>query len=189
VKNAIKIHVDYFLLAASLCILGGGCAADSPTMRVVEICAVRTETESSGAAGLSASVATNLFHDLATHFGRLGRVLYENHYGNPRRPTWVEYSVHFTPDEANSVDLFMDIDGEHITFRGMTEPETIAALQKAMKLCRESLDERRIKYTVRTYETHPLTPPPQNSFNGPLPHNPEPPVPRERLDLRFVSSQ
>jgi len=148
-------RMAYLLLAASLCILGGGCAADGLTMRVVEIRAVQTETESSGAAGLSATVATNLFHDLASRFGGLGRVLYANHYGDPGKPAWVEYSVHFTPNEANPVDLFMDIGGEHITFRGMTEPETIAALQKAINPCRESLDERRIKYTVRTFETHP----------------------------------
>jgi len=124
-------------------------------MHVVEIRTVQTETESSGAAGLSAIEATNLFHDLASRFGSLGRVLYANHYGDPTKPAWVEYSVHFTPDEANSVDFFMDIDGEHVTFRGMTEPKTISAFQKAMNLCRESLDERRIKYTVRTFKTHP----------------------------------
>jgi hypothetical protein len=147
----------YFLLAASLCGLGGGCATDGIAVHVTEIRAVQTDAESSGHAGLSASVATNVFYDVASRLGDLGRVNSPHQYSDPTKPAWIEYAVQFTPEGASSVDLTMDMDGKHIIFRGETdidEPKSIAALQKAMKRCQDSLDKRRIKYTVRTFTTH-----------------------------------
>jgi hypothetical protein len=148
----------YLLLAATLSVLGGGCATDATDdglpLQVVEISAVQTETESSAHGGLSAPVATNLFNDVASRLGSLGSVGYLTHY--PTKPTCVEYTVTFTPPGANTVDLYMDIDGKNITFRGETDtdPKSVAALQKAMTLYRGALDERQVKYEVRTYTTH-----------------------------------
>lgn len=146
----------FLLLAASLCVLGGGCATDGITERVIEISAVQTEQESSGHAGLSPSVATNLFYNVASRLGSLGYVNPPHQHGDPTKPTWIEYSVQFTPPGANSVELTMDIDGKHITFHGMTdtEPESLMSLQKAMKLCRDALDERQVEYKVRVFATH-----------------------------------
>ncbi len=146
----------YLLLAASLCVLGGGCATGDLTSRVIEIRAVQTQTKSSGHAGLSASVATNLFHDIASRLGSLGHVNPPHQYRVPTNPAWVEYAVQFTPEGASSVDLTMEIDGKYITFCGETdiESESVAALQKAMKLCREALDELQVKYKVRIHTTH-----------------------------------
>jgi len=50
----------------------------------------------------------------------------------------------------------LDIDAKGIIFRGETdlEPASIAALENAIKLCRETLDARGIHYTVRRLTTH-----------------------------------
>ena len=146
----------YLLLAASLCFLAGGCATDDLTLRVIEIRATQNEAATSGHAGLSASVATNVFHDVAGRLGPLGYVNSPHHHNpDPANPAWVEYAVSFTPPGASSVDLTMDLDGKHVTFHGETDddPPSVTALEKAMTLCRQALDERRIKYRVHTFTT------------------------------------
>jgi hypothetical protein len=146
----------YLLLAASLCVLGGGCATDGIPERVIEINVVQKETESLGHAGLSGTEATNLFYDVASRLGSLGRATSPHHYNPfPTKPTWVEYGVSFVAEGGYSVDLTMHIDGQRITFRGETDvdPKSVAALRKAMKFYQQSLDERNIKYTVRRYTT------------------------------------
>src|SRR5690242_6423144 len=104
----------YFLLAASICVLGEGCATEGIPVRITEIRAVQTDAESSGHAGLSTSMATNLFHEVASRLGSLGHVNPPHQYSDPTRPAWVEYAVSFTPEGAGSVDLTMDLDGKHI---------------------------------------------------------------------------
>ena len=155
-QNQLMNASAYLLLAALICVAGGGCATDSIPVRVTEISAVRTYAESSVHDGLSVSVATKVFQEVTSHLGTLGRANPPHEYTDPSRPGWVEHAVQFTPEGANSVDLTMDVDGRYIIFRGTTdiEPESLAALQKAMKLCRESLDKRRIKDEVRTHTTH-----------------------------------
>jgi len=145
-----------FLLVASICVLGGGCATDGIPVRITEIRAVQTGGEDARHAGLSASAATNLFYDVASRLDSLGRVN-PPHQCHPdsTKPTSVEYEVSFTPEGASTVGLTMEIDGKHVIFRGDTDvdPKSLAALQKAMTLCRESLDKRQIKYRVRTFTT------------------------------------
>lgn len=143
------------IVLASLCVLGDGCATDND-LHVIEIRAAQAR-ESSGHPGLSASVATNLFQDVASRLGSLG-LANPPHCINPdpAKPAWVQYDVSFTPEGGYTVDISMDMDGKHITFIGTADidPKTDAALRKAMKLFLESLDARRIKYTVREISTH-----------------------------------
>lgn len=147
-----------FLLIFSICILAGGCATDDGIpVRITEIRVAQKGPEHARHAGLSASVATNLFYDVASRLDSLGRVnpLHQSH-ADSTKPTSVEYEVTFTPEDASTVGLTMEIDGKHIIFRGDTDvdPKSLAALQKAMKLCREALDKRQIKYKVRTFTAH-----------------------------------
>lgn len=146
----------YFLLAVLASVLGGGCVTNGMADHVIEIRAAQREGEPPGYAGLSASVATNLFYDVASRLGSLGFSNPPHHYNLPD-PARVEYAVQFTPEDSSSVDVTMDMDGKHIIFRGETDADdraSIAALQKAMKLYQESLDERHIVYQVRTFTTH-----------------------------------
>ena len=143
-------------MAALVCVPGGGCATDSMTDHVIEIRAAQREGKPPGHAGLSAAVATNLFYDVASRLGSLGFANPPHHYNLPD-PARIEYAVQFTPEGSSSVEVTMDIDGKHIIFRGETDADDrarVAALQKAMNLYQESLDERHIIYQVRTFTTH-----------------------------------
>ena len=146
-----------FLLIVSICVLGGGCATDDIPVRITEIRVVQRDAGYAGHAGISASAATNLFYDVASRLDNFGRVN-PPHQSHPdsTKPTSVEYEVSFTPEGASTVGLALEIEGKHVIFRGDTDvdPKSLAALQKAMMLCRESLDKRQIKYKVRTFTEH-----------------------------------
>lgn len=146
----------FLLLAASLCVLIGGCATDGMPERVIEISAVQTEGESPGHARLSPALATNSLHDVVSRLGAAGYVVYTHEHPDPANPMRLDYGFSFTPEGAYTIDVTLSMDGKHIIFHGESDPspKSVAALQQAMKLCRESLDERQIKYKVRTFTTH-----------------------------------
>jgi len=149
------MNASAYLLAASLCVLGSGCATDPTelTSCVIEVSAVQTI----GPAGLSPSLAANLFHEVLSRLGSSGYVAATHEYRDPANPMRVEYDSQFTVTGASSVDLTLVLDGKHVTFRGDTdlEPESVAELQKMIKLYRDSLDARQIKHRVRTFTYHP----------------------------------
>jgi hypothetical protein len=148
--------LTYLLLAALICVLGAGCASDDLTERIIEIKARQTETDSSGH-GLSASAATNVLHEVKSRLtSLLGYTVYENKYPSQENPGGIEYSLHFTPEGASSVDITLDMDGKHVVFRGDTDTDAAseAALQKAMNLFQEALDERGVRYRVRSFTVH-----------------------------------
>ena len=146
----------FLLLTASLCVLGGGCATDGISERVIEISVVQTKGESPGHAGLSPAQTTKLLHEVVSRLGSAGCVVYTHEHPDQANPNQLDYGFSFTPEGAYTVDVDTSMDGKHITFHGETDvdPNSIAALQKVMKLCRESLDERQIKYHLRTFTAH-----------------------------------
>ena len=146
----------YLLSATLLCVLGGGCATYNVTERVIEINDVQTNGESPAQAWISPLLATNLFHDVLGRLGSAGYIASTHESRNPANPVWVEYDCQFTQKSAFSFYLTLETDGKHISFRGITglDKEGLAALQKAVKLYREALDERQIKYKVRTHITY-----------------------------------
>ena len=149
----------YLMWAASLSVLGSGCTTDPTelTSRVIEVSAVQTSGESPSPAGVSPSRATNLYHEILSQLGSAGYVAATHEQRDPANPTRVEYDSQFTVTGASSVDLMLVLDGKHVTFSGDTdlEPESVAELQKVVKLYRDSLDTRQIKYRVRTFTYHP----------------------------------
>ena len=149
----------HLLLAASLCVLASGCASDQTelTSRLIEVSAVQTTAESPSSAGLSPSLATNLFHEVLSRLRSAGYVAPTHEQRDSANPTRVEYDSQLTAIGASSVDLTLVLDGKHVTFSGDTdlEPESVAELQKVIKLYRDSLDARQIKYRVRTFTYHP----------------------------------
>jgi hypothetical protein len=144
----------YLLLAVLLCVLGAGCASDDLTERIVEIKAAQVEGDSSSHDGLSASDATNILHEVKSRLAsRLGYTVFENKYPNPNNIGTVEYSIHFTQQGASTVGITLDMDGKHVIFRGDTDADapSEAELQKAMKVVQGVLDERGIRYRVRSF--------------------------------------
>lgn len=143
----------YLLLAALVCVLGAGCASDDLPERIIEIKAGQTEAASSSHGRLSASDATNVLYEVKS---RLGHGVFVRKYPNPGNFGGVEYSIGFTPEGASSVNVELVMDGKHVIFRGDTDadPPSEAALRKAMKVFQEVLDERGIKYRVRSFIVH-----------------------------------
>jgi len=146
----------YLMWAVSLCVLGSGCASDL-TSRVIAVSTVQTTGESRSPAGVSPSLATNLFREVLSRLASSGYVTATHEQRDPANPMRVEYDSQFTATGSSSVDLTLVLDGKHVTFSGDTdsEPESVAELHKVVKLYRDSLDTRQIKYRVRTFTYHP----------------------------------
>ena len=136
------------LLAVSLPLLADGCSS-IPTDRVVDVSTARIEAESPRSEGLPATLAVDLFRDVAN---RLGLVV-DGPHGDPRTPTLVVYGAHATGEKATRrVFLTLMMDGKRISFlsRLYGTTEEFVAAQKAAKLFQEALDERNVKYTAAT---------------------------------------
>ena len=118
------------------------------------------QPEAAEQSGLSASLATNIFYDVVNRLSYVvngdPRRINRHQYNDPVNPTWIEYTAQLTPEGANSVGLALEIDGKHIIFHGNTDPgpKEIAILQQSMKLFQEALDERQIKYKIKTFTAY-----------------------------------
>jgi len=119
------------------------------TDRVVEIRTAQIEIEPSSSAGLSATLATDIFLDIANHLG----FVVDGPHRDPRTPMEDGYSAHSIAKKGTSM-VFLDllIDGKHISFLCSMDATTeeFGAAQRDAKLFQEALDKRNIKYTVAT---------------------------------------
>jgi hypothetical protein len=144
----------YLLSAALVCVLGAGCASDDLTERIVEIKTTQAKVDSSIHGGLSASDATNVLHEVKSRLAsRFGYTVFENKYPSQENPGGVEYSIHFTQQGASTVGITLNMDGKHVIFRGDSDADapSEAELNKAMKVVQEVLDERGVRYRVRSF--------------------------------------
>jgi hypothetical protein len=150
----------HLCLLATLCLLAAGCAtSEPPSNRLIQITANRVENNP---AGFSAILATNIFYDLAAHLERANPM---HIYPDQANPAWPEYAVSFTPVGASTIDLTLDIEPKHIIFRADAEldPASLAATEKAVSFYRQALDDRKIKYTLRSFDYAPEVEPASTS--------------------------
>ena len=131
------------ILAVLFSLLVCGCAFQS-IQRLVEIDATRTEVDSPQSNGLTSTLATNLFHDVANQLGFAVDPVQAGH-------GFIQYTAHApSVGPTNQTYLTMMVTDKEINFvsdiNGTAQDFTSA--KNAAALFEQELDKRHIKYKV-----------------------------------------